>query len=202
MPRFLPERSKSPVVHLPSFTRLIVIFSGACLTPWQHNGTTETPRYSIYKHSFWGVFCCPPEGTLNHSHYAIVTGMFVRVVTISTLISAIVLALVLTFVSPASAGPFGLLILFISAYMTFVGLIAGILYGFRRLMIALLQGVPRSVPLRPLTLRRAYHFAVPLAAAPVMLIGLQSVSPIGLREFLLVAVFEAIACIYISKRIR
>jgi len=128
--------------------------------------------------------------------------MFVRVVATSTIVSVILLVAVLTLTSPATAGPFGLLILFVSAYSTFVGSISFILYMFRRLMIMTLQGVPRSKPLRPLPFRRAYHYAVPLAAAPVMLIGLQSVSPIGLREFILVAIFEVIACIYVSKRIR
>lgn len=128
--------------------------------------------------------------------------MFVRVITIITAVSAIILSLILTATSPGSAGPFWLLLLFVSAYVTFVGVIAALIYGVRRLAVVILQDMPRSVPLRPLPFRRAYHFAVPLAAAPVMLIGLQSVSPIGLREFVLVAIFEVIACIYVSKRIR
>ena len=128
--------------------------------------------------------------------------MFVRGITIATVSSVVVLASLLIFTSPAQAGPFGLLLLFISSYLTFTTLIAGILYGFRKLMIATLSGMPRSVPMQPLPFRRAYHFAVPLAAAPVMLIGLQSVSPIGLREFILVALFEIVACIYVSKRVR
>ncbi len=128
--------------------------------------------------------------------------MFVRVITIITAVSAIILSLILTATSPGSAGPFWLLLLFVSAYVTFVGVIAALIYGVRRLAVIILQDMPRSVPLRSLPFRRAYHFAVPLAAAPVMLIGLQSVSPIGLREFVLVAIFEVIACIYVSKRIQ
>ena len=128
--------------------------------------------------------------------------MFVRVVTISTIVSVIVLVGLLFLTSPANAGPFGLLLLFVSSYITFVGGISALIYCGRRLMVMAFSGMPRSVPLRPLPFRRAYHFAVPLAAAPVMLIGLQSVSPIGIREFILVALFEAVACIYVSKRIR
>lgn len=128
--------------------------------------------------------------------------MFIRVVAISTIVSAVILLAVLTLTSPGTAGPFGLLMLFVSSYVMFVGAISALLYGFRRLVIAALQGMPRSKPLQPLSFRRAYHFAVPLAAAPVMLIGLQSVSPIGLREFALVAIFEVVACVYVSRRIR
>ena len=91
--------------------------------------------------------------------------MFVRVITIITAVSAIILSLILTATSPGSAGPFWLLLLFVSAYVTFVGVIAALIYGVRRLAVVILQDMPRSVPLRPLPFRRAYHFAVPLAAA-------------------------------------
>lgn len=128
--------------------------------------------------------------------------MFIRVVAISTSISAVILLLLLAFTSPATAGPFGLLVLFVSSYIVFVGIISVIIFALRRLAVIVLSGMPRRVPLRKLSFRRAYHFAVPLAAAPVMLIGLQSVSPIGLREFILVTLFEVVACIYVSKRIR
>ncbi len=133
---------------------------------------------------------------------AIVTGMFIRVAAISTIVSAVVLFLVLAYTSPATAGPLGLLLLFVSAYVLFVGCISAVIYGVRRLIVFTFQNTPRAVPLKPMAFRRAYHYAVPLAAAPVMLIGLQSVSPIGLKEFILVAIFEVIACIYVSKRIR
>lgn len=128
--------------------------------------------------------------------------MFIRVVAISTSISVVVLLLLLTLTSPATAGPFGLLLLFVSSYIVFVGIISVIIYALRKVAAVVLGGMPRRVPVKQLSFRRAYHFAVPLAAAPVMLIGLQSVSPIGVREFILVALFEVIACVYVSKRIR
>lgn len=128
--------------------------------------------------------------------------MFVRVAVISIIVSALVLFLVLAYTSPATAGPLGLLLLFVSAYVLFVGCISAVIYGVRRLVVLTFQNTPRAVPLKPLPFRRAYHYAVPLAAAPVMLIGLQSVSPVGLKEFVLVAIFEVIACVYVSRRIR
>lgn len=57
-------------------------------------------------------------------------------------------------------------------------------------------------PLRPMLFRRAYYFSTVLAAAPVMLIGLQSVQSVGFYEILLVVIFELVACIYISRRMR
>ncbi|MFZ1250403.1 MAG: hypothetical protein WAR37_03090 [Candidatus Microsaccharimonas sp.] len=57
-------------------------------------------------------------------------------------------------------------------------------------------------PLSPMEFKRAYYYSTVLAAAPVMLIGLQSVQPIGVYEFILVAIFEVVACLYVNKRMR
>jgi hypothetical protein len=55
--------------------------------------------------------------------------------------------------------------------------------------------------MQAMSFRRAYYFSTVLAAAPVMLVGLQSVGAIGIYEFILVVVFEVIGCVYITKRI-
>ena len=57
-------------------------------------------------------------------------------------------------------------------------------------------------PVKPMQFRRAYYFSTVLAAAPVMLVGLQSVTSVGIYEVLLVALFEVVACIYIGRRTR
>lgn len=59
----------------------------------------------------------------------------------------------------------------------------------------------RAPRFQPLTYKRAYYFSTVIAAAPVMLIGLQSVGSIGIYEILLVALFTVVGCIYISKRL-
>jgi hypothetical protein len=128
--------------------------------------------------------------------------MLPRIIATTSLVSLCVLSALLTFTTPATAGPFGLLVLFISAYLTFLGLISFFLYGINRLIVSLVSGMAARKPLKPMTFRRAYHFSVVLAAAPVMLIGMQSVRSIGIYELLLVIIFEVIAIIYISRRIR
>jgi hypothetical protein len=55
--------------------------------------------------------------------------------------------------------------------------------------------------MQPMSFRRAYYFSTVLAAAPVMLVGLQSVGSIGIYELILVILFEVIGCLYIAKRI-
>ena len=108
----------------------------------------------------------------------------------------------LTFTSPADAGPFGLLVIFITAYLTFVGLISFFLFGINRLVVMVASGMTLRKPLSRMEFKRAYYFSTVLAAAPVMLIGLQSVQTIGFYEILLVVIFEVVACLYVNRRLR
>jgi hypothetical protein len=127
--------------------------------------------------------------------------MLQRIIAIITGASAIVLSLMLVLTTPASAGPFGLLIIFITAYLTFLGLISYFLYGITRLAVYVTASFTLRKPLRALSFRRSYYFSTVLAAAPVMLIGLQSVGSVGIYEVILVIVFEVIGCVYVAKRI-
>jgi hypothetical protein len=119
-----------------------------------------------------------------------------------SLASLVVLSLMLTTTSPATAGPFGLLVIFITAYLTFVWLISFFLFGINRLAVMVSTGMTLRRPLGRMEFRRAYYFSTVLAAAPVMLIGLQSVQSIGLYEVVLVVIFETVACVYVNKRMR
>lgn len=130
-----------------------------------------------------------------------ITEMLQRIIATITLASLCVLSLMLTFTSPATAGPFGLLVIFITAYLTFVGLISFFLFGINRLIVMVSAGMTVSKPLTPMQFKRAYYYSTVLAAAPVMLIGLQSVRSIGMYEIILVILFEVVACLYVSKRI-
>jgi len=56
-------------------------------------------------------------------------------------------------------------------------------------------------PFEVLTLKRSYYFSTIIAAAPIMLIGLQSVGSVNIYEVLLVVIFVFIGCLYISKRV-
>ena len=128
--------------------------------------------------------------------------MLPRVIATISVASLCVLTLMLTLTSPSTTGPFGLLVLFISAYLSFVGLISFFLFGINRLIVMVSSGMTLRKPLRPMEFKRAYYFSTVLAAAPVMLIGLQSVQSVGAYEVILVIVFEIVACVYISRRMR
>ena len=128
--------------------------------------------------------------------------MLPRIIATLSLASLCVLSAMLTFTTPAEAGPFGLLVIFISAYLTFIGLISFFLFGITKLIASLSAGMTLRKPLMPMSFRRAYYFSTVLAAAPVMIIGLQSVRAINVYELLLVVAFEVVACLYVSRRIR
>jgi hypothetical protein len=127
--------------------------------------------------------------------------MLQRIIAIITVASLCLLILMLVLTTPASAGPFGLLVIFISAYLTTLGLISFFLYGASRLVAYASAGFTVKKPMQPLSFRRSYYFSTVIAAAPVMLIGLQSVGSVGIYEFMLVVLFVVIGCLYITKRI-
>ena len=126
--------------------------------------------------------------------------MLQRVIALITLASLCLLAVMLTTTTPASVGPFGLLVIFISAYLSFVGLISFFLWGLHRVIRYVVPRYRQNQKAH-FTFRRSYYFSTVLAAAPVMILGLQSVGAIGWYEFLLVTIFVVIGCVYISKRI-
>ena len=127
--------------------------------------------------------------------------MLQKVIAFITIVSLCLLGLMLLTTTPATAGPFGLLVIFLTAYLASVGLISFFLYGMSRVAVYALSGAALRRPVRSLPFRRAYYFATVLAAAPVLLVGLQSVGSIGWYEVLLVSLFVVIGCVYVSRRI-
>jgi hypothetical protein len=128
--------------------------------------------------------------------------MLQHVIALITAASVILLGIMLSATTPATAGPFGLLVIFVSAYLACLGLISFFLYGVSRILVYVSSGFTLRKPLRVLPFRRAYYFSTVLAAAPVLLISLQSVNAVGVYEVILVLFFVTIGCVYVSRRIR
>lgn len=126
--------------------------------------------------------------------------MLPRIIATISLASLCLLSYMVTFTSPADAGPFGLLTIFITAYLTFVGMISFFLYGVNRLMVMVFAKGTVKKTVRSFTFKRAYYYSTVLALAPVLLVGLQSVGSISFYEVGLVILFEIIACVYVGKR--
>jgi hypothetical protein len=119
-----------------------------------------------------------------------------------TVIGLVVLAILLNTTTPANAGPFVILVIFICAYLSSLGVVTYFLYGITRLTAHLSSAMTVKKPYVALSFRQSYYYSTVIAAAPIMLIGLQSVGSVGIYEFLLVIVFVVIGCLYITKRIR
>ena len=184
MPPIFRERSESSIaMHRSLFTRPFIITAAFA----------DSLNIKVYR-----------LDTLFQNSYAsriVTVTMLQRVIAIITFLSFGLLGFMLITTTPASAGPFGLLLIFISAYLTSLGLVSFFLYGASRLIVYTTSGFALRRPAQPMPFRRAYYYSTVLAAAPVMLIGLQSVGTIGIYEFALVIIFEVIGCVYITKRI-
>lgn len=128
--------------------------------------------------------------------------MLEKIVAITTISSLCLLAVLLNVTSPTTIGPFGILIVFILGYTSSLGVVAYFIYTFSRLISHFSSAFTIKRPMIPMTFRVAYYYSTVIAAAPIMLIGLQSVGAVGFYEVVLVGLFAVIGCIYITKRIR
>lgn len=128
--------------------------------------------------------------------------MLKKIVAIMTIASLCLLLIFLNITAPTSVGPFGILAVFVFAYMSSLGVVTYLLYSVSGMISRLSAAFTVKKPLRAFSFRDAYYYSTILAIAPVMLVGLQSVNTIGIYEFGLVGLFEVIGCLYITKRIR
>ena len=122
-------------------------------------------------------------------------------ISLATLVSLCLLIILLNFTTPVSAGPFGVLAIFLFAYISCLGVVTILIYFASRLFAHLSGLFMSRKPLDSLSFRRSYYFSTVLSSIPIMLIGLQSVGKVGFYEYLLVFIFAFIGCLYIYKKI-
>lgn len=115
--------------------------------------------------------------------------------------SLCLLIILLNTTTPATAGPFGILLIFIFMYIILLGLITYSVYWLSRLMSHLSIVFITKQPFRTLSLKRSYYYSTIFSAAPILVLGLQSVGSVGFYEFILVLFFVSIGCLYVSKKI-
>jgi hypothetical protein len=124
------------------------------------------------------------------------------IILISTIVSICLLAVLMNTITPVTAGPFGILAIFIFAYILLAGLISYVLHVTSLIVSKLSTAFMPRQPIEALSLRRSYYYSTVVASAPIMLIGLQSVGNVGIYEVLLIVLFVTIGCLYVSKRIK
>ena len=124
------------------------------------------------------------------------------IISITTLVSLCFLIMLLNTTTPATAGPFGILMIFILAYILSIGLTTYVLYYSSRIMVRLSIIFRARRPFEAFSFKHAYYYSSVIAALPILLVGLQSVGAVGIYELLLVCMFVGIGVLYVSKRVR
>lgn len=127
--------------------------------------------------------------------------MFKKILLLISIASLCLLFVVLNTTIPTSAGPVGVLSVFVFAYMSSLGAVTYFLFGISKVVSYLSVAVVSRKPIEPLSFKRSYYYSTVIAAAPVLLLALQSVGAIGIYESLLVMIFVLIGCLYVSKRV-
>ena len=107
------------------------------------------------------------------------------IISIITVLSFCILVILLNTTTPVIAGPFGILAIFIFAYLTLIGIATFFIYGMSRIIAHLSTVFISKKPFEALNFKRSYYYSTIIAAAPIMLIGLQSVGDVGFYEYLL-----------------
>ncbi len=126
--------------------------------------------------------------------------MLRKIAASTTIIAMVALWILLIKTAPASAGPVGILTVFVLMYVSALGMLTFLLYGASGAMAGVTRKLTGKSGSEAFTLRKAYYYASVVALAPVMLIAMQSVNEVGIYQLLLVVFFVAIAWIYITKR--
>ncbi|MEI6851048.1 MAG: hypothetical protein WCK26_03720 [Candidatus Saccharibacteria bacterium] len=123
------------------------------------------------------------------------------IISLVTVVSLGLLVMLLNITTPVTAGPFGILAIFICSYLSLIGIVTFFIYGISKIIAHLSVALVSRKPFEALSFKRSYYFSTVIAAAPIMLIGIQSVGNVGLYEYLLMLVFIIIGCLYVSKKI-
>lgn len=133
----------------------------------------------------------------------IVDMMFGRILTVVTVVAAVLLLTFVNISSPSTTGPGGILAVFFLLYLVLVGLITWIIYGTNKLW-SIVDARARSrrlVPANwPRSLLKSYYMASIVALAPIILIAIGSVGDVHWYELGLVAMLVTIGIFYVQKR--
>jgi hypothetical protein len=105
--------------------------------------------------------------------------------------------------NPATVSPVGILVVFVLLYLFWLSLFFVILHTCFILLqkTAWLKYLPKQRQAKPVKERLAYYVASILAFMPVLILAMQSVNQLTLRDIMLVLLFISLAVFYVVKRI-
>lgn len=131
----------------------------------------------------------------------VIIRMLERTILVITVASLCLLILLLNLTTPTGIGPFGILAVFALAYLSLLGVMTFLIFSVSHMVAHLSSAFTVKKPIRSLSFKESYYYSTVVAAAPIMIVGLQSVGSIGPYESLLIILFVVIGCVYISKRV-
>lgn len=112
------------------------------------------------------------------------------------------LMLLMNTTDPISAGPGGILAVFLLIYIFWAGLFFTILHLGVGVLSRLIIRYRKTVTVRSvqLSIRKAYYIASALAFVPVLLLAMNSLGQLQVRDIALVSIFMFLVIFYIVKR--
>ena len=116
---------------------------------------------------------------------------------IISLMSAATLLFLITSISPDSASPLILLIMFVLLYVVFFGTAVFLANFFRNLRKILFRNLPMR---RPISTSKIYGMSAVVSGAPVFLLATQSIKSIDFYDIFLMIVFIVIGIVAIYKK--
>ena len=115
-------------------------------------------------------------------------------------VTALVLLLLMNFTSPSTAGPWGILAVFLLIYVASVSFIYLVLRNVATFLAKVSRPGLLKLALEGTSSLKLYYYSSILALSPVILLGMQSVGGVRWMDLTLLIVFEILACFYIYKR--
>ena len=107
----------------------------------------------------------------------------------------------LSLTDPLSAGPAGMLLVFFLIYLFCASMLFIFLHVGLRLVSKLINKYSKlTVKEWQIGVRKSYYIASVLAFGPVLLLAMQSVGQLQLRDIILTVAFLMIAIFYVIKR--
>lgn len=120
------------------------------------------------------------------------------VISIGVVAIVAVMAL-LNMTNPTTAGPLGILVFFIGAYVFCMCLFYVLLVTAKRMTLRFVSEGKRAV-IESVPQSKLYYYSTVTALVPVIFLGMQSVGEVGVFEVVLLGIFEVLACFFIHKR--
>jgi hypothetical protein len=126
--------------------------------------------------------------------------MLARILSLAGLVSTGLLLILVMTTTPASAGAFGILAVFVLIYIVMLCILSFVIWTAAKTSNKLGKELHISKKEYVVSLKKSYYYSSVLALGPVIIISLQTVGSIGIYELSLVALLLILGSLYVSRR--